>query len=307
MSLLQFDLFGAPPEPLRLRDAAPLDALEAPALGQLDLFLHSPLEQALARVRYAVRRRDLKEAQTALHEAKLTCAAHALTAFQDACLAVGLLASMAWLAPTLALQLAWIEQHRGALLRFLPDAEAVLIEPAQATIAEALESAPADPAHPELHAAQIWLQLGQLSRARESLARDAAALTCPHRLRTQALVAEAMHEREPALEAWFRLCWHWPEHAERLLERSAYLRAHWARFSALDEPLAVAQFPAFAALFGLRFTPAQADLTQDGARLLELALDLTQSKGALKIERRAQLRALAPDLFREWFAQAQRT
>jgi hypothetical protein len=178
-----------------------------------------------------------------------------------------------------------------------------LLVPLWRRLSSALQDRPYDPARPRLHASYAaaraldWSQVrgaveGEVGWQREPLLLERHALACEHQ---QALA--------DALPAWFRLCWHFPEHAAALESSSnRTVTELWLAFQDLETALPVSSFPAWLLVQRRALTkvlPAPADPDcPDSYRTLYLLQSRSAAPGpdADSLALRAQLKDQDPDL-----------
>lgn len=132
--------------------------------------------------------------------------------------------------------------------RALQSARDYLI-PLWRSMADALRDWPFDPQCPELHCSYVALEGMDWVNAIESVERepDWRCHGVLHLRRAMALDEE--HQRSAARDAWFELCWSFPEQAETTFRAGRYPLERWGQswqvFEDLDPQLSVSDYPAW--------------------------------------------------------------
>jgi tetratricopeptide (TPR) repeat protein len=313
----QLDLFAALAAPLAAievpkRPIARANAGNAlPALDQLDLFIHTPIDQALSGVRRALLAGDPDNAAQCLAHAQVlnansargSEAAPRLCALSDAEICVQLFMRGDFGAHGLA-DWHWLTMHYDRLARFLGPTS----EPIMAQFLGVLAASPAlaifAPAHPNAYAAQIYFDLAEFDLADAILQRDTNARTCPQRLLLWIQVSSARSQLRgddadlSCLRHWQTLCFDWPEQAEEALGQSARFANAWSDFCDLDGDQAIANFPGFACLNGIIWPAPERQDRRLGAKLIRAVLALNAARDAVPL--RLALKALAPAIYQDW-------
>ena len=211
-------------------------------------------------------------------------------------------------------------QHRQLTQTLLPLAGQVFgatqasrwARPLWAALAQAAAALDYDNAHPEIHAAPLWLAAGVLDKARSAIEKIPSWRRIPAPLAWMSEIAIT----HGAPEAWWpllaELAWLAPERLESLLVIAPVavnrLKLQFlAEFENNGEHHDLAWFPAWLLIHHgeLRalLRPAQ-PAHSEPARAFLLVLDLLHlektGQHAAQIEQRAKLRALAPDLFADF-------
>ena len=182
-----------------------------------------------------------------------------------------------------------------------------LLVPHWRRLSAALQGRPLDDAQPELHASFTAIRAFDWEGAVKAAECDAAWPGHPLLLSRYAHACGRLHREVAALQAWFRLCWSFPDHAAAIATGAdSALQRSWREFVALEPALAPADFPAWLLLLrpGLA---GQLDARDNGsgcppAYLLVHRLQTEDSRNQAAprkaaIELRRQLRELSPDLF----------
>lgn len=277
-------------------------ASEAALSPQLDLFVHTPVEQALRRTKLALILGDVAAARAELAQlcADPAAASRALNDAQDCMVLVAGRETPP--ADAVALLDRIDEQLGPAAVRFIGGTEAdALINSGLRLVAVALRGAAFDPRHPRAYAASLWFALGDFRAAKMALEADANWSQCAQRLLLHARIAEAMHDRTAALRDWQMLCWQYPVEAERALPTSALLGRQWDEFCGLDVVLEVELFPVWSQLQRLIWpSMASADGERPEAALMRISAALARAPTNVALRR--QLHALEPQLLHAWLA-----
>jgi hypothetical protein len=297
---------------------------------QFDLFLHSPLDQALNGLRLAILRGSIEFAQTFYQsaqtiamefDAKTTQDANSqganlqgtpqlqtCSALEDANIAVQFIRNTS--ADLCARsQFRWLADNKPALIRFVGSGVIALINMRLKALAMSSELDEFDAAEPDAYAAQIWFDLNEPALANSVLARDISAKTCPIRLELWAHVCAALAltyddvnqsdaAKSSALGHWLTLCFDWPEQAEMALATHPRFAARWGQFCSLDCSDDVRSFPGFSALYAIPWpAPDDADM-RPGAELLRACQMLNSARDSIPL--RLKLKAIAPEIFQDW-------
>lgn len=286
---------------------------------QFDLFVHSPLDQALNGLRVAILRGSVEFAQQFYQSAQAidaknsseTGQSNGCSALKDADICMQFMLGTAAALGTRS-QFRWLADNKLALLRFIGRSVTEQIEVRLKMLAMDPELEQFDADQPDAYAAQIWLELGQPALANSVLARDATARSCPHRLQLWAEVCAALAltqdditqveaTKSAALVYWLTLCFDWPEHAETTLPLNPRFAARWEQFCVLDCATDIRNFPGFSSLYGIPWPAPDADDKRPAAELLRAcqALNMARDSGPLRLA----LRAVSPDIFQYWMRQ----
>jgi hypothetical protein len=273
-------------------------------LAQLDLFIHTPLDQALSSLRRALLANAIDDAK---HCYEMVQTFVTRSTLKDATVLVD---------ADICMQLAqressshpldewhWLNNNSPALSRFLgPNAKEFLQRQYHVLAANpALEEF--DPSVPNAYAGQIWFELTEFSRARAVLERDPHALRCPHRLHLLARVcalspADGAATETHSLQHWQTLCFDWPEDAEAAVSQSPRFEAIWAAFCDLDDVQAMAYFPGFACLHGLAWPQPDPQDMRPCVELIRVAQALREKVDSVPL--RLSLQTIAPQLLQDW-------
>jgi hypothetical protein len=314
---VQLELFGAAPDtqafheaPKSRHDSRPANA-NMPALDQLDLFIHTPFDQALSGVRRALLVDDFADAASSL------ALAHALagksakdgteSATQDALVDAEHCLKL-WQRRDFGTQgLAdwqWLSTHNDALARFLGPTSAPMIARFWHVLAESPQLACFQAAQPSAYAAQIYFDLAEFDLAHAVLAQDSGASTCPQRLQLWIQVSSARSAVRgddadlSSLRHWQTLCFDWPEQAEEALTLSRRFAREWANFCDLDGDQKIANFPGFACLLGVVWPAPERQDQHPGAVFLRAVQALNGAQDSVQL--RLGVKTLVPEMYQSW-------
>lgn len=313
-------LSGAPVQPTQASASEPIfDLSIQPELAptvQFDLFVHSPIDQALNGLRLAILRGSVEFAQQFYQSAQTinaknsaeTGQAPSCTALDDAdiCMQFHLNTPAAQSARS---QFQWLADNKPVLLRFVGSAVNPLIEARLKTLAMDPNLEEFDTDQPDAYAAQIWLALNEPALANAVLMRDSKARNCPQRLQLWAEVcaslaltlddvAQVENTKLAALQHWLTLCFDWPEHAETTLPLNPRFAARWQQFCGLDCSTDISNFPGFSSLYGIPWPAPDADDMRPAAELLRACQALNMARDTVPM--RLALKAVSPEVFQYW-------
>jgi hypothetical protein len=293
---------------------SPEPAVEATV--QFDLFVHSPLDQALNWLRLAILRGSVEFAQQFYQSAQAidakTSADAAQTtrcsALNDADICMQFLLNTAAALSTRG-QFRWLADHKAILLRFVGSALTEQIEVRLKMLARDPDLEAFDADQPDAYAAQIWFEINEPALANAVLTRDATARSCPQRLQLWAEVCAALAltqdditqvdaTKSAALEHWLTLCFDWPEHAENTLPLNPRFAARWEQFCVLDCSTDISNFPGFSSLYGIPWPAPDADDVRPAAELLRACQALNMARDSAPP--RLALKATSPEIFHYW-------
>jgi len=278
---------------------------------QFDLFVHSPLDQALNGLRLAILRGSVEFAEQFYGSAKAIDAKnsagaeppHPSQALADAGICTQFLLNAG--SPICARsEWHWLSQNTPVLQRFIGAAVNPLIEMRLKMLAMDPVMDEFIASEPDAYAAQIWIALNEPALAKAALARDAGSSRCPQRLQLWALVSAApeltFHDaaKLESLGYWLALCFDWPEHAESTLPLNPRFAARWAQFCDLDCADDITNFPGFSSLYGIPWPAPDALDIRPGALLLRACQGLNSARDSAPM--RLALKALAPEIFQYW-------
>lgn len=172
---------------------------------------------------------------------------------------------------------------------------------------KALQDEPFDPDHPKLHASYPAIQLEAWNLVQRSIESGAEWSGEPLLVRRYARACGRLQQGELAARYWFRLCWHFPDHADAIgREAEPVWRSRWQRFTGLEPELDSKDFPAWSLLeqpgFARRLADTACITDAEGPEDYRVTAELVMAGAAAipavdLIEQRRWLRDLNPNLF----------
>lgn len=270
-------------------------------LDQLDLFVHTPAEQAAHRARRALQELAVERARAELLILQGSPGYASFVADALACISLIERSDPRWAQVESAV--IWIEGELWPVAeRLLGSGAWALVEPALVALVARCPDQAYDPLHPRAHASYLWSLLGEAARALAAVAAHPGWRDNPDVLLWHAQLSQQAGLAGSLLADCAELCFEFPEQAEELLAHNRSLGAHWDRHCEVEPALPIWSFPAWASLLGrLPFAAPDADDQRAGARLLAIALQLRDSGGADVGLRRA-IHALCPPLLQAYLA-----
>lgn len=186
-----------------------------------------------------------------------------------------------------------------------------LLIPHWRRLGAALKNKVFDPAQPDLHLSYVAGQALEWQTVRRAVENENGWQSCLVLLQRHALACEQLRQTVKALPSWFRICWLFPDQAGAIdTSTDPELQQLWDRFLELEPELEPPLFPAWLLLPkpGLaKWLPIVA--TGDNASFYQKTYRITQriqsgkhnsSPSAKEIQRRAELKQLAPALFEHY-------
>jgi|GEM_PF-419313 len=219
--------------------------------GQLDLFLDGAQSAMRHDLISALAARDAPRARAALAGLSENYPDH--TAIADAERLVDALDYLDADHPSVApdMELRRLCDHlRPAAERLLGSRERDFMAPFWRRLAERLQGADFDPAHPRRHASWVWEQCLEWRRVRAAVLANPDFEGQPVLLVRLAVAELSLRERRQAIMRIALLCWRFSAQADAALQDEAFpdtgVRLAWGRFQDLDldPPVDAAWFPA---------------------------------------------------------------
>lgn len=298
---LNLDLFAPVAAPVSPPVAEPAASAEPPTLGdQLDLFLHSDIEQAAARARRALRLLALDAVRVEI--AYIRAHSSTLEGFVrdiECCVEAIERRNPRWHDIRAAMH--WIESElRPAAARALAEHADIPLRIALQSLLPQADVAPYQAATARTHRSYLHHLLGEHEQAIAALVLDSAWRSNESALRWHAELCRARNEHVAEFADIAELCFEFPASAEIEICASPGLAAHWDEFCDTDPALPVHAFPAWCRLLhAVPFGVAGADDTRPGGTLLAIATALAATGGA-DVAVRKSMQLHAPQLLSAW-------
>jgi hypothetical protein len=302
---VNLDLFAPAPVATPDPDPAPSAAPPSPTLlDQLDLFLHSDVEQAAARARRALRQLSLDQVRVEIaymraHSSSLDGFARDL----ERCIEAIERRDPRWRDTGAAV--AWIEcELRPAATRALADHADVPVRIALRSLLAQAQVTPYRGETAHAHRSYLHHRLGEHEQAIAALVLDPAWRSNEPALRWHVELCRACNDHAAELADIAELCYEFPDSVEKEISAALSLATHWDEFCDTDPGMPVYAFPAWCRLLhAVPFVRAGDSDTRPGAALLATVAALTSSAGA-DLAIRKSMHRQAPQLLSAWLTRS---
>ena len=304
---INLDLFApvpvAAPEPALSADQHASADPPSTLRDQLDLFLHSDVEQAAARARRALR--QLSVAQVRVEIAYIRAHSSSLERFArdiECCIEAIERRDPRWRDTGAAVR--WIESELcPAAARALADHADVPVRVALRSLLAQADATPYRGETAHTHRSYLYHLLGEHQQAIAALVLDSAWRSSESALRWHAELSRARNDHAAVLADIAELCFEFPASAETQISASPSLATHWDEFCDVDSAMPVHAFPAWCRLLhAVPFSSAGDPDTRPGGALLAIAAALASTAGA-DLATRKSMQLHCPQLLSAWLRQ----